>query len=425
MSGTSARGRVLVVGGGITGITAAIEASEAGTEAVLVEKAPYLGGRVARMNQYFPKMCPPACGLEINLRRFKTSPLIRCLTQAEVEEIRGEPGDYHVTIRQQPRFVDEKCTVCGACVDVCPAERRDEFNLGMTTTKAVYLPYEMAYPMRMAIDGEACLGAECGKCVPACPFDAIDLAQRDETVEVDVDAVIMATGWQPYDAALIEGLGFGEDPDIVTNVMMERLASRAGPTGGKIVRPSDGAPIRSVAFVQCAGSRDENYLKHCSGVCCMGSLKQTRYVREQYPDADIHVFYIDLRTPGRLEDFLQASQEDEKLHLVKGKVARIERDAETGALLVEAEDVLSGTRIGRMADLVVLATGIVPSDTSGIRMNGGLKTDAHGFLARRQESGGVFAAGCAARPTDVATCVRDAAGAVMNALELCTDQVRG
>jgi quinone-modifying oxidoreductase, subunit QmoA len=415
------RGKVLVIGGGITGITAAIEASEAGCEVVLAEKAAYLGGRVARMNQYFPKMCPPQCGLEINLRRFKTNPLIRALTLAEVEEIRGTPGDYHVTIRQHPRGVTEKCTACGACVDVCPVERADEFNLGMGTTKAIYLPYEMTYPLRLAIDTDACLGAECGKCVSACPFDAIDLAQTDETVEVDVDAVIVATGWEPYEATQIEGLGFGTHPDIVTNVMMERMASPMGPTDGKIVKPSDGGPVRSVAFVQCAGSRDDNYLKHCSGVCCMGSLKQTRYIREQYPEVEINVFYIDLRAPGRLEDFLQAQEEDEKLHLVKGKVARI--DVTDDGLLVQAEDVLSGTRMSRAADLVVLATGIVPSDTHGIRIegNGGLATDAHGFLTRVQPSAGVLVAGCAARPTDVATCVRDATGAVMNALQFCTE----
>ncbi|MGD8321570.1 MAG: CoB--CoM heterodisulfide reductase iron-sulfur subunit A family protein [Gemmatimonadota bacterium] len=421
MSGPKAGSTVLVIGGGISGISAAVEASEAGCDVVLVEKGTYLGGRVARAHQYFPKLCPPYCGLEINLRRFKTNPRIRALTQAEVEKITGGPGDFHVTVRQHPRFVNEKCTVCGACVDVCPAERRDDFNMGMSSTRAVYLPHAMAYPMRMAIDGEACLGAECGKCVPACPFDAIDLDMADETLELDVQAVIVATGWDPYDASKIEGLGFGTYPDIITNVMMERMAAPTGPTAGKIVRPSDGGEVRSVAFVQCAGSRDDNYLKHCSGVCCMGSLKQTRYVREQLPDAEIYVFYIDIRAPGRLEDFYQAAQEDEKLHLVKGKVARIEQDSKTGSLLVEAEDVLSGTRVNQAADLVVLATGIVPSDTTGISVDGGLKTDEHGFLTREQPVDGLLVAGCAARPTDVATCVRDATSAVMNALQYCAE----
>jgi quinone-modifying oxidoreductase subunit QmoA len=421
MSGPRPGSTVLVVGGGISGITAAVEASESGCEVVLVEREAFLGGRVARAHQYFPKLCPPQCGLEINLRRFKSNPRIRAFTLAEVERITGGPGDFHATVRQHPRFVNEKCTACGACVDVCPVERPDAFNLGMSTTRAVYLPYEMAYPMRLAIDGDACLGAECGKCVPACPFDAIELGMEDKTFEIDAQAVIVATGWDPYDASRIEGLGFGSHPDIVTNVMMERLAAPTGPTAGRILRPSDGSEPRSVAFVQCAGSRDDNYLKHCSGVCCMGSLKQARYVREQFPDADIWIFYIDIRAPGRLEDFYAASQEDEKLHLVKGKVARIGPDAATGALIVEAEDVLSGTRLSQAADLVVLATGIVPADTSGIAVDGGLRKDEHGFLTREQPLEGLLVAGCAARPTDVATCVRDATSAVTKALQFCQE----
>jgi quinone-modifying oxidoreductase subunit QmoA len=421
MSGNGQRGTILVIGGGISGITAAVEASEAGCDVVLVEKQAFLGGRVARSHQYFPKLCPPHCGLEINLRRIKTSPHVRCLTLSDVEEIRGEPGDYHVTLRQHPRRVNEKCTACGVCVDACPVERPDDFNLGMTTTKAIHLPYEMAFPLRFVIDERVCPGPECGKCVPACPFDAIDLTMQDEIVEIDAQAVIVATGWDPFDATKIDGLGFGTYPNVITNVMMERLATRSGPTGGNISRPSDGKAVRSVAFVQCAGSRDENYLRHCSGVCCMGSLKQARYVRAQYPEAEIYVFYIDIRAPGRLEDFYAASQADERLHLIKGKVAKITEDPATRDLAVHAEDTLSGEPVTQQVDLVVLATGIVPSDTSGIRIDGGLRKDEHGFLTREQSRGGLLVAGCAARPTDVATCVRDATGAVMKALQFCAE----
>ncbi len=421
MSARSPRGTVVVIGGGISGITAAIEASEAGCEVVLVEKGASLGGRVAGLHQYFPKLCPPQCGLEINLRRVRTSPWIRCLTLSEVERIEGGPGAYRVGIVQHPRYVTEKCTVCGACVDACPVERTDDFNMGMGTTKAVYLPHDAAMPMRFAIDGTVCRGAECGACAEACPFDAIDLGMQEEILTVEAQAVIVTTGWEPFDASRIEGLGFGSHPDVLTNVMMERLADNTGPTGGRIVRPSNGEPPASVAFVQCAGSRDDNYLKHCSGVCCLASLKQARYVREQQPDAEIYVFYIDIRAPGRLEDFFRASQEDEHLHLIKGKVARVSPEGGTGRLLVEAEDVLAATSLAQSVDLVVLATGIVPSDTSGIRVDGGLRTDEHGFLAREQPSEGLLVAGCAARPTDVATCVRDASGAVMKALQLCTE----
>ena len=422
MNGNGSQGKILVIGGGISGITAAIEASEAGCQVLLVEKNPYLGGRVAGMNQYFPKLCPPSCGLEINFRRIRTSPRIQCLTLAEVEKISGEPGSYQATIRRNPRGVSNKCTACGACVDACPVERPDEFNQRMSSTKAIYLPYEMACPLQYVIDADVCPGSECGKCVEACPYGAIDLDMEPETVEVEVQAVIWATGWTPFDATAIDDLGFGTYPNVITNVMMERLASSNGPTGGKIQRPSDGGGIETIAFVQCAGSRDDNYLKHCSGVCCMGSLKQTRYVREQYPDAQILIFYIDIRTPGRLEDFYAAVQEDEKLELIKGKVAKITEDAASGNLVVEAEDTLSGERLSENVDLVVLATGIVPTEASvHLELDATLYRDEHGFLAGDQPAG-MLAAGCAKRPTDVAACVRDAACAALKALQSCTEQ---
>ena len=426
MSGNGTPGKVLVIGGGISGITAAIEASEAGCEVLLVEKNPHLGGRVAGMNQYFPKLCPPSCGLEINLRRIRTSPRIQCMVLSEVEKISGEAGAYQATIRRNPRGVNSKCTACGACVEACPVERPNEFNRGMDSTKAIYLPYEMAYPLQHVIDADACTGSECGKCVEACPYDAIELDTAPETVKVEVQAVVWATGWTPYDATAIDGIGFGTYPNVITNVMMERLASRNGPTGGKIQRPSDGGEVQTIAFVQCAGSRDDNYLKHCSGVCCMGSLKQTRYVREQYPEAQIYVFYIDIRSPGRLEDFYAESQKDEKLELIKGKVAKITEGAASGNLVVEAEDTLSGDRISQEVDLVVLATGLVPTDAAvGIELDGELQRDEHGFLTDDQPLTGMLAAGCAKRPVDVAACVRDATGVAMKALQACGEKNRG
>ena len=426
MSGNGKQGTILVIGGGVSGMTAAIEASGAGCDVVLVEKSPYLGGRVAQMNQYFPKLCPPSCGMEINLRRIRTSSKIRCLTLSEVEKIAGGPGSYNVTIRRHPRRVNAKCTACGECVEACPVERPDDFNYGMSKTKAIYLPFEMAYPLQFVIDGNVCPGTECGKCVPACPYQAIDLEMEPESIDVEVGAVIWATGWEPYDAAKIDNLGFGAYPNVVTNVMMERLASPGGPTDGKIQRPSDGAEIQSVAFVQCAGSRDENYLKHCSGVCCMGSLKQARYVREQYPEADIYIFYIDVRAPGRLEDFYAEIQKDEKVHLIKGKVAKITEGAAGGDLVVEAEDTLSGDRVCQEVNLVVLATGIVPADsTVQLELNGDLQRDEHGFLMGEQPLQGLLAAGCAKRPVEVASSVRDATGASLKALQTCVEKANG
>jgi len=415
---------VLVVGGGITGITAAIEASEAGCEAIIVERSPYLGGRVARMYQYFPKLCPPLCGLEINLRRLRTSTRIRCLTLAEVAEVQAHDGRYLVTVEQQPRFVNERCTGCGDCVAVCPESRPDAFNYGMGSTRAIFLPNELAWPLRYTIDPAACPGEQCGRCVGACPCGAIDLRMRPRRVQYEVQALIWATGWDPFDARVVEGLG--AHANMISNVQMERLAAPTGPTGGRIIRPSDGKEIQSVAFVQCAGSRDDNHLKHCSSVCCTASLKQARYVRAQYPDAQIYVYYIDLRTPGRLELFLAESQRDSRLHLIKGKVAKVTEDAPSGDLLVEAEDVLAGRRISQKVGLVVLATGMVPALAKDpVLPRGALTRDAQGFLAGTQPLPGFFTAGCARRPMDVAASVRDASSAALKALQCCVNSHGG
>jgi quinone-modifying oxidoreductase subunit QmoA len=416
-------GTVMIVGGGITGITAAIEASEAGCEVVIVERSPYLGGRVAKMHQYFPKLCPPLCGLEINLRRIRTSPRIRTLSLCEVAEVRAHDGGYRVTVEQRPRFVNERCTGCGACVAVCPESRPDAFNYGIGSTRAIFLSSDLAWPFQYTIDPAACPGEQCAKCVPACPVDAIDLEMNPRRMEYEVQALIWATGWDPFDASVVEGLGVL--PNMISNVQMERLAAPAGPTKGRIVRPSDGKEIESVAFVQCAGSRDDNYLKHCSSVCCTASLKQARYVRAQYPDAHIYVYYIDLRSPGKLELFLAESQRDDKLHLIKGKVAKVAEDGTSGDLVVEAEDVLAERRIRQKVSLVVLATGMVPALAKDPVLPGGLSRDPHGFLSGTQPLPGHFAAGCARRPMDVASCVRDASSAALKALQSCVSSHGG
>jgi quinone-modifying oxidoreductase subunit QmoA len=422
MSGAD-RGTVLVVGGGITGMTAAIEASEAGCDVILIERSAYLGGRVAQMHQYFPKLCPPLCGLEINLRRIRTSTRIRCFTLSEVVELQTHNGQQRVTVEQQPRFVNERCTACGACVAACPESRSDSFNYGMGTTRAIYLPSDLAWPYRHTIDPAACPGEECGKCVSACPYGAIDLKMTPLRLEFEVQSVIWATGWNPFDASVVEGLGV--HANMISNVQMERLAAPAGPTQGRILRPSDDKEIESVAFVQCAGSRDDNHLKHCSSVCCMASLKQARYVRAQYPDADIYIYYIDLRSPGRQELFLAESQKDAKLHLIKGKVAKVTEEA-SGDLVVEFEDVMAERRIRQKVSLVVLATGMVPAlGKDAASPSFGLSRDAHGFLSSAQPLPGHFVAGCARQPMDVASCVRDATSAALKALQSCLGSHRG
>ncbi len=406
---------VLVVGGGIAGITTAVELADTGCEVILIEKTASLGGRVARMYQYFPKMCPPACGLEMHYRRLRNHPAITVLTLAELQDVTGAPGDYEATILVRPRMVSEACTLCGKCAEVCPAERPDEFNYGLGKTKAAYLPKGMAYPARYAIDASACPGG-CQACQEACTYGAVNLAEREGPKKFRVSAIVLATGWAPYDASRIDNLGFGKCANVVTNVLLERMAAPDGPTAGRILRPSDGREPRTVAFVQCAGSRDENHLPYCSAVCCAASIKHAAYIRAQYPQTAVTVFYIDIRTPGRLEEFQQRTTADANLRLVKGKVARVEQNPATGDLLVTAEDTLSGRKDTQHFELVVLATGIVPQTEGLPALKGApLRRDPFGFL---EDGGAAFLpAGCAHRPADVAASVRDATGAALKALQ--------
>ncbi|MEW6743560.1 MAG: FAD-dependent oxidoreductase [Planctomycetota bacterium] len=407
---------VLIIGGGYAGVSAAIEASETGLEVYLVEKNPYLGGRVVQMHKYFPKMCPPTCGMEIHLKRLRTTPRVHVLTSAVVTSVSGRPGAFSVEVEVAPRGVNEKCTNCAECVPVCPKERPNTFNYGLDTTKAIYLPHASAHPYRHAIDFQYCDGEACAKCKAACKYDAIELSREERAEKLEVGAIIVATGWKPYDAKKLENLGYGQFKNVVTNVEFERMAAADGPTGGKVLCPGDKAAPRTVAFVQCAGSRDENHLAYCSAVCCSVSMKQARYVLEQYPESKVHIFYIDRRTPGRLEDFLQGLEGDERVKLTKGKVAKITADSATGPVKLTAEDTLSGQKQTLQADLAVLATGLVPESLDA-RFPASWTVEDEGFLVGGGVTPGVFAVGCAKRPSDVATVAKDSTGAVLYAMQ--------
>jgi quinone-modifying oxidoreductase subunit QmoA len=402
---------ILVIGGGIAGMTVAVEAAECGKSVILVEREAYLGGRVSRMNKYFPKLCPPYCGMEINFRRIRTNPLITIMTLAEVTKIEGERGDFTVTVKTSPRYINNKCVACDDCVKVCPVERRNAFDYGMSATRAVYLPHQMAFPMKHVIDMSVCKGEACGECVKACKYGAVELKMPETMTTIKASAVVYATGWKPYDASKIANLGYGQIKNVVTNVEMERLAASNGPTGGKILRRDNGQPVKTVAFAQCAGSRDENHLPYCSSICCMASLKQATYVREQYPDSEVYIFYIDLRAPGKYEDFYKKVSADPKVKLVKGKVAKIEQ-AQDGRAIVTAEDIMDGGKIRVACDLVVLATGMEPT------MKDGYSVDVSGFMPDDvMASVGFLAAGVAKRPTDVTTAIQDSTGAALKAIQ--------
>ncbi len=412
-----ASGSIMVVGGGIAGLTTAIEAAEVGYEVFLVEKNPYLGGRVAQLNQYFPKLCPPTCGLEINFRRIKDNPRIKVFTLAEVEKVDGTPGDYQVSLKINPRYVNENCTCCGACTDACQTEVSDEYNFDMGKTRGAYLPFEMAFPARFVISPQI-IGTDDATAVKeACKYDAVDLEMPAKTVDLPVGAIVWATGWEPYDAHQIDNLGFGQYDNIITNMMLERLASNSGPTQGKIIRPSDDKAPQSVAFVQCAGSRDENHLPYCSYICCMASLKHATYIREQYPDTKVYIFYIDIRSPGdRYEKFYNMVKEDENVFLIKGKVAEVSEDPATKNLTVVAENAVTGEKIHQTVEMAVLATGMQPTAAKA-KLSAELNMDENGFIINDYETGGMFAAGCANKPLDVISSNQNATGMALKAIQ--------
>ncbi|GAB4176614.1 MAG: CoB--CoM heterodisulfide reductase iron-sulfur subunit A family protein [Rhodocyclaceae bacterium] len=406
---------ILVVGGGISGMTAAIEAAECGRQVILAEKSPTLGGRTALLYRYFPKMCHPVCGLEINLRRFKASRNLRVLTMAEVVKITGSRGDYTATLKIAPRYVNENCTACGACAEAVTSEIPNPYNYGLNRMKAAYLPHAMAYPQRYVLDASIIGSEEAQRASQACKYGAIDLDMKEETIELKVGAVVWATGWKPYDAARIQPYGYGRYPNVITSVEFERLCDPRGPTGGALLRPSDGKPAKNVAFIQCAGSRDENHLRHCSRICCMASLKHSQYVHEAWGDeARSTIYYIDIRAIDRFEDFYQKVQQDPTVKFVKSKVARIAEDEKTHNPILHGVDTEGYHRYATEHDLVVLAIGMEPA-VKGAQVPAEVIEDSSGFIEGAAD-GGIVSAGVAAGPLDVNRAVQSATAASLRAI---------
>ncbi|MFW2372821.1 MAG: CoB--CoM heterodisulfide reductase iron-sulfur subunit A family protein [Gammaproteobacteria bacterium] len=407
---------ILVVGGGVSGMTTALEAAEAGKQVILVEKRPYVGGRVTQLYKYFPKLCFPTCGLEINQRRTKMNPNITVLTMAEVTSLSGDEGDYTATVKISPRYVNDNCTACGACEDAVEAEFDDEHNYGLSKHKGAYRAHRMAYPERYVIDPGMIGTADADKAKAACKYDAIDLDMQEETVDLKVGAVVYATGWRPYDANKIQPYGYDRFPNVVTSVEFERMKDPMGPTGGKVLRPSDGKEAVDIAFIQCAGSRDRNYLKHCSRICCMATLKQTTYVSEM-DNGKSTVYYIDIRAIDRFEDFYKNVQADEKVTFIKSKPAFITEEADSRNPVVQGVDTEGYHRYATPHDLVVLAVGMEPS-VDASTLPEGISINEHGFIENDGTNGGVFAAGCASDALDVNRAVQSATACALKAIQV-------
>ena len=409
---------ILVVGGGISGMTAALEAAECGKQVILVEKNPSIGGRVSQLYKYFPKLCHPKCGLEINLRRIKTNRNLHVMAMTEVNKIEGEAGNYSVTLHTRPRYVNENCTACGACGEAVETEFDDEYNYGLGKRKGAYRPFNQSYPERYVLDPAIIGTADADKAKAACNYEAIDLDMGDSETTITVGAVIWATGWKPYDAGKIQPYGYDRYKNVITSVEFERMLDPHGPTGGKILRPSDGKEAKDVAFIQCAGSRDLNHLKHCSRICCMASLKQTTYLREQYgDDTKGTVYYIDIRAIDRIDDFYQNVKNDANITFTKSKVASITEDRETGNPVLHGVDTEGYDRYSNPHELVVLAIGMEPSvPADGFPMP--VVLNEEGFVELDEANGAFFAAGCSADALDVNRAVQSATASALRAIQV-------
>ncbi|MEM2925381.1 MAG: CoB--CoM heterodisulfide reductase iron-sulfur subunit A family protein [Methanocellales archaeon] len=411
--------KALVIGGGIAGMQAALDIANAGYEVYLVEKLPSIGGKMAQLSETFPTLDCTQCILTPKMVEVKQHENIKLLVSSEIEEVTGYVGNFSVKIRRKATYVNEKCTACGDCAQVCPVEVPNEFDLSLSARKAIYLPFPQAVPAKYTIDLKHCI--RCYRCIDACgDRNAIDFSMQDEIIEIQVGAIIVATGYELMPLECFPEYGYGRYEDVIDSLEFERLLSASGPTRGEILRPSDGKVPRDVVFIQCVGSRDsEHGVPYCSRVCCMFTAKHAMLFKHRVSDGQAYVFYMDVRAFGKgYEEFVKRAVEEDRVLYIRGRVSRVFE--EDGKLIVWGFDTLSGEKIEVKADLVVLATAILPSrDARDLARKLRIATDEYGFLTeahpklRPLESltPGIFLAGTAQAPRDIPDTVAHASGA--------------
>ena len=324
--------RALVIGGGIAGIQTALDIADAGFEVDIVEKKPTIGGKMTQIDKTFPTLDCAACILTPKMVDAAQNEKIRIYSYSEVEAVKGFVGNFHVTIRRKARYVKEDvCTGCGLCTEKCPQKKvPNEFNLGLDNRRAIYIPFAQAVPKVATIDPDFCnmlKNGKCGVCAKVCTAGAIDYKQQDEHIEREYGAIVVATGFDPISLEKFDEFAYSKSPDVVSSLEFERLMNAAGPTGGTLLRPSDGAHPKTIVFVQCVGSRCDGGEKgkpYCSKICCMYTAKHAMLCREKYPDTDVYVFYIDVRTPGKnFDEFYRRAVEEYGVHYIKGMVGKV------------------------------------------------------------------------------------------------------
>ena len=427
--------RALVIGGGIAGIQTALDIADAGFPVDIVEKKPTIGGKMAQIDKTFPTLDCAACILTPKMVDVAQNENIRIFSYSEVSEVNGFVGNFDVKIKKKARFVKEDlCTGCGACIEKCPMKKvPNEFNLNMDNRKAIYIPFAQAVPKVATIDPNYCnmlKNGKCGVCSKFCAAGAIDYTQKDEYIEEKYGAIVVATGFNPISMDKFDEFAYNQSKDVITSLEFERLTNAAGPTAGKLLRPSDGEHPHTIVFVQCVGSRcdscAEKGKEYCSKICCMYTAKHAMLTRDKYPDTDVYVFYIDVRTPGKnFDEFYRRAVEEYDVHYIKGMVGKVVPEGKK--LKVQASDLLSNKQLHIDADLVVLAAAIEPDKsarplatmlTASMDTND-FFTEAHPKL-RPVESptAGVFLSGACQGPKDIPETVSQASAAAAKVIGL-------
>lgn len=427
--------RALVIGGGIAGIQVALDIADSGYTVDLVEREPSIGGRMAQLEKTFPTLDCAACILTPKMVEAAQHPGINLLTYSEVEEVKGFVGQFDVRIRCRARSIDSsKCTGCGDCYEKCPSKVPSEFEMGLAARKAIYVPFPQAVPNVPVIDRDHCLyfqKGRCQNCQKRCPAEAVDFEQQDEIIERRYGAIVVATGFDSMDLTEYGEYGYGQHPDVLTALQFERLFNASGPTGGKVVRLSDGRPPEKVVFIQCVGSRDiargQNY---CSKICCMFTAKQAILLKEKLPEVESYVFYIDLRTAGKgYEEFQRRAAEEYGVLYLRGSAGKVFPEGDH--LLVRGVDSLSGRPVEIEADMVVLAAASVARhDAPEVGRLVGINSDRYHFFNEAHpklrpvetHTAGVFIAGACQAPKDIPDAVAQAGAAAAKAVALLSKE---
>ena len=427
--------RALVIGGGIAGIQTALDIADAGFPVDIVASKPTIGGKMAQLDKTFPTLDCAACILTPKMVEAAQHENIRIISYSEVQDIKGFVGNFTVQIKKKARYVKEDiCTGCGLCTEKCPQKKvPNEFNLGMDNRRAIYIPFAQAVPKVATIDPNYCTmlkTGKCGVCAKVCTAKAIDYTQKDEIMEEKYGAIVAATGFNPISMKPFDEYAYSQSKDVITSLEFERLMNAAGPTGGKLLRPSDGKHPHTIVFVQCVGSRCSAHAskgkEYCSKICCMYTAKHAMLTRDKYPDTDVYVFYIDVRTPGKnFDEFYRRAVEEYGVHYVKGMVGKVSPEGDK--LMVQASDLLADKQLHIEADLVVLAAAIEPDRsarplatllTASMDTND-FFTEAHPKL-RPVESptAGVFLSGACQGPKDIPETVSQAGAAAAKVIGL-------